>query len=365
MGSESSGLKFALIGHQESWENVMQFIQTIRFPGNNYDLTLEKVKDIFTYIPPRKIFDIEVNSSVYGKINGAYIETFISPDELDIKHLRKNIDKVKQACALCAKLDVPVASLGGFSSIVLEAGNESFTQIQNTFFTTGNTLTAAFITKGVEKACTYWQQPLSESKLLIIGSTGDIGSACTLYFSGKVKKLLLCARQAAALQKQSDNLTANGVANLGSIHLRELVYEADIIICVASSIINENDLDNIKNGVIVCDAGYPKNLQATHIKNHERLFYGGMGNVTGGYKFENNLETVFYKFPLETIGHGCLLEAIVLAMENKYCSFSNGKGNITLKAMKDILAIAYKHGVRIAPLFNKVLIDERATEKIL
>src|SRR4051794_26302500 len=212
MGNQSSSLKFAVIGHQESWENVMPFVQTMRLPGNSNELSLEKVKEVFTYIPPRKLFDIELNSSVQGEIQGAYIETFIAPDELDIKYLRKNINKVKQACELCARLNVPVVSLGGFSSIVLEAGNESFTKIQNTYFTTGNTLTAAFIAKGVEKACSYWQKPLSKSSLLIIGSTGDIGSACTLYFSDKVNKLLLCARQASALKKQSDELSSKEVA---------------------------------------------------------------------------------------------------------------------------------------------------------
>ena len=357
MGNQSSSLKFALIGHQESWENVMQFIQTMRLPGNDNNLTADKVKDVFTYIPPRKIFDIEVNSTLYGKIHGAYIETFIAPDELDMKHLRKNLEKVKQACELCAKLHVPVVSLGGFTSIVLETGNEFFSQINNTFFTTGNTLTAAFIAMGVEKACAYWQKTLSKSKLLIIGSTGDIGSACASYFSGKVEKLLLCARNAGVLQKQSDELTVKGIGNYASIFLKDLIDEADIIISVASSVINENDFENINCDTIVCDAGYPKNLQSTHIKNHERLFYGGMGMVTGGYEFENNLEQVYYKFPLPSVSHGCLLEAVVLAMENATCSFSKGRGNITVNAMENILAMAQKHGIEPAPLFNKVPVN--------
>ncbi len=360
MGNQSSSLKFALIGHQESWENVMQFIQTMRFPGSDYDLTLDKVKDVFSYIPPRKIFDIEVNSTLYGKIHGAYIETFIAPDELDIKHLRKNIDKVRQACELCAKLNVPIVSLGGFTSIVLETGNKFFSKINNTFFTTGNTLTAAFIARGVEKACTCWEKSLSKSRLLIIGSTGDIGSACAYYFSDKVEKLLLCARNAVVLQKQSGELTAKGVRNSASIFLKELVDEADIIISVASSVINENDFENINCDTIVCDAGYPKNLQSTHIKNHERLFYGGMGMVMGGYEFENNLERSFYKFPLPSVSHGCLLEAVVLAMENVNSSFSKGRGNITVKSMENILAMAEKHGIQPAPLFNKIPVNATA-----
>jgi predicted amino acid dehydrogenase len=360
MGNQSSSLKFALIGHQESWENVMQFIQTMHFPGNDHSLTLDKVKDVFTYIPPRKIFGIEVNSTLCGKIHGAYIETFIAPDELDMKHLRKNIEKVKRACELCAKLNVPIVSLGGFTSIVLETGNEFFSQISNTCFTTGNTLTAAFIARGVENACTYWQKSLSKSKLLIIGSTGDIGSACASYFSGKVEKLLLCARNAGVLQKQSEELTAKGVNNSVSVFLKELIDEADIIISVASSVITKNDFESIKSDTIVCDAGYPKNLQSTHIKNHERLFYGGMGMVTCGYEFENNLERLYYRFPLPSVSHGCLLEAIVLAMENVNCSFSKGRGNINGKSMENILAMAQKNGIITSPLFNKIPINATA-----
>ena len=360
MGNQFTSLKFAVIGHQESWENVMQFVQTMRLPGYSNELSLEKVKEVFTYIPPRKLFDIELNSSILGKIQGAYIETFIAPDELGIKYLRKNIDKVKQACELCAKLNVPVVSLGGFSSIVLEAGNESFNKIQNTYFTTGNTLTAAFIVKGVEKACNYWQKPISDSKLLIIGSTGDIGSACSLYFSDKVKKLLLCARQASALKKQSDELSSKGIANSSSVCLKDLINEADIIISVASSIIDENNFKNISSDVIVCDAGYPKNLQSVHIQNHERLFHGGMGIVTGGYHFENHLEQAFYKFPVDLVGHGCLLEGVVLALENIYCSFSKGRGNITVAAMESILAMAAKHGIQRAPLFNSITVNAAA-----
>jgi len=363
MGNIPSSLEFAVIGHQESWESIMPLAQAMRLSNTNNELRAEKVKDIYTYIPPRKIFDIGVRSTLRrDDIRGAYIETFIAPDELDIKYLRKNIEKVKQACEICAKLNVPVVSLGGFSSIVLEAGLTSLTQIQNTFFTTGNTLTAAFIARGIEKACMFWEQPLSKSKLLIIGSTGDIGSACALYFSDKVKQLLLCGRQEAALQKQAIEFTAKNISNKASVQLKKLVDDADIIISVASSIINETDLENIKPNTIVCDAGYPKNLQSKYINNHKRLFYGGMGIVTGGFEFENNLESTFYKFPLHAVGHGCLLEATVLGLENAYCSFSKGRGNITIQAMKDILTMAEKHGIKTAPLFNNTLINATAAD---
>ena len=360
MDNQSASLKFALIGHQESWEQVMQFIEPMRSPATTNDLTLEKVKEVFTFIPPRKLFSIKVNSTCGKTIEGAYVETFIAPDEMDMTHLGKNIQKVKQACEVCASLNVPVVSLGGFSSIVLETGKASFTNIEDTFFTTGNTLTAAFICKSVEKACDFWQKDLSASRLLIIGSTGDIGSACAMHFSDKVKQLLLCARQESYLRKQANEFTAINVANIASTQLGTLVANADIIISVASSIVNEQDFENISEETIVCDAGYPKNLQALHLKDHQRLFYGGMGVVEGGYEFENNLERVFYRFPIPSLVHGCLLESIVLAMESMNQSYSKGRGNITLSAMTNILSLAEKHGIQPAPLFNKVAINATA-----
>src|ERR1019366_6274977 len=143
----------------------------------------------------------------------------------------------KKACEVAALLGASVVSLGGFSSIILETANQSITNIDNTFFTTGNTLTAAFITKGVEKACEHWEIKLEDSKMLIIGSTGDIGSACVSYFSGKVSELLLCARQPGPLQKQSHELTLKGIRHISSTSLKDIVPKADIVISVASSIL--------------------------------------------------------------------------------------------------------------------------------
>lgn len=363
MDHQSSCVKFALIGHQDSWEHVTQFVNSIRITSNSEVLPEEKIKDIYSFIPPRKLFDIIVNSGTIGTVNGFYIETFISPDELDIKHLRKNIDKVKEACLIASKLGASIVSLGGFSSILLETGNANLTNINGTSFTTGNTLTAAFIVKGVEQACEFWKQSLKKSNLLIIGSTGDIGSACTEYFAGKVNKLLLCARQQGPLQKQSNALTQRGFSNKASTSLKELIPLSDIIICVASSIIENADLKELQPHCIVCDAGYPKNLQHSFLKDYERLFYGGMGIVKNGFCFENGFHETLYKFSLPNVSHGCLLEGVILAMENNCCAYSSGRGNISINAMMKMKEMAAKHGIEVAPLFNDRAI-EFSKEKI-
>ena len=108
MDNSPASLNFAVIGHQESWDTVMQFIKSMRSQKDN-SVSVEKVQEIFTYIPPGKIFGITINSENGSVVKGAYIETFIAPDELDLKHLRKNIDKVKKAGGTMAldKMDVP------------------------------------------------------------------------------------------------------------------------------------------------------------------------------------------------------------------------------------------------------------------
>jgi fatty aldehyde-generating acyl-ACP reductase len=63
-----------------------------------------------------------------------------------------------------------------------------------------------------------------------------------------------------------------------------------------------------------------------------------------------------YKFSLPNVSHGCLLESVVLAMENKLCAYSKGKGNITINAMNEVLQMAESHGIGTAPLFNGSII---------
>ncbi len=353
MDSTTSHVEFALIGHQDSWQKISSFVNLLRNNSNDVEIPKEKLAEVYSYFPPRSLFDIEVKS-ITGRIaKGKYIETFISPDELNLKYWKNNIAKVRDAAECASKLQAGVATLGGFTSIVLEGRVDSLNENSFTKFTTGNTLTAAYIAKSLEKACLFFKKELTEQNLLIIGSTGDIGSACVSYFSGKVKKLLLCARQQNILLHQENKMSENKIDAKASTDVETLLPQADIIIAIASSIIENFNPGLCKQDVIICDAGYPKNLNCKLPGNlHERMFYGGMGIVNGGYNFNPDFHADLYSFPDKKIAHGCVLEAIVLALENKKIAYSTGKGNITPGKMEAIYSMAFKHGITEAPLFN-------------
>src|SRR5271155_2943197 len=134
-----------------------------------------------------------------------YVETFIDPDKLCAQFIRTNIGKVMSAASRANKMGFKIVTLGGFTSIVLEGNLDLFTTGE-TKFTTGNTLTAAFIVKGIEKAAAGLNIPLHASNILIIGATGDIGRACASYLKKRVKKLLLCARNLKRLEQMAHEL---------------------------------------------------------------------------------------------------------------------------------------------------------------
>ncbi|MDQ2720066.1 MAG: hypothetical protein M3Z26_09970 [Bacteroidota bacterium] len=349
MDSTSPYLDFAAIGHQDSWQNITAFVNGMR-TDEQEKLSSEKIKEIFSFIPPRDLFRVKVISKTGAVINGVYIETFIDPDKLDSHFVRANINKVTNAAAYAIKMNTRVVTLGGFTSIVLEGNLDSFVP-GKTKFTTGNTLTAAYIVKGIEGAATQIKINLQESDVLIIGATGDIGMACVHYMKNKVKKLLLCARNNQRLEKLAMGLAKENIQANYSTCLQDLITDADVIICVASS--TGIKLADCKKNVLICDAGYPKNLEAKIEDNVEcNIFNGGMGQVTGGFNFSPDYSNNIYQYPAPYVIHGCILEAMILAFENKIESYSAGKGNITVDKMEEIYKSGLKHGITVAPFFN-------------
>jgi fatty aldehyde-generating acyl-ACP reductase len=349
MVSPTPSLNFAVIGHQDNWQNIEKFVNGLRTPYQE-KLSVEKIKNIFPFIPPRVLFNVRVRSTTGDVINGVYIDTFIDPDKLDANYCKTNIRKVIQAASCAEKSGPAITTLGGFTSIVHEGNFDSFSR-NGTKFTTGNTLTAAYIVKGVEVAAPQCNINLADSKLLVLGATGDIGMACVNYFKNKVKQLLLCARNPQRLEKFAQSLSKENVKATHSVSLDKLLPEADVIICVASAI--ALNFSGSKKNVLICDAGYPKNLDKQINDNpYVHLFHGGMGQVTMGFSFNPDYSNSIYHYPAPGIAHGCILEAMVLAFENKIENYSAGKGNITNDKIEEIYEWGLKHGITVAPLHN-------------
>jgi fatty aldehyde-generating acyl-ACP reductase len=349
---------FALIGHQESWKAAAEVLAALRGP-THAPLPHDEIKDILPWIPPRIVCHVEIGSILGPKARGAYIDSFIPPDHLESAYTHDNLARVRAAAACAIKAGAKIVSLGGFSSILVE-GNVSLLNLeerQHTVFTTGNTLTVGFIVQGIRKMCACEGRDIRGSTLLIVGATGDVGSGCARCLAPLVGRVLLCARNVERLRRLAVELeaTRSGADRVEieiATDLQRFTAEADVVICAASLASPSLLLGRITPGAIVCDAGYPKNLSPRADMPDARVFFGGLGQVTGGLSFTPDLHGILNRHPFPDVVHGCLLEGMALALEGRFEAFSQGRGSITPRRVEEIEAIAARHGIYLAPFYN-------------
>jgi len=344
-------LDFALIGHQDSWRAVADVLAVLRGPERT-PLSNDVVQDIFPWIPPRALCYVDVDSVVGAKARGAYIDSFIPPDCLGAACVRENIARVRAAAANAIHAGAKIVSLGGFSSILIEGNFDQLPERQGTVFTTGNTLTVAYIVQGIKKMCALEGRDIRSSTLLIVGATGDVGSGCARCLAPHVRRVLLCARNVERLRRLATELQADGVQVEMATDLRRFSADADVVICAASLPSPELLLGRVAPRAIVCDAGYPKNLSPGAETLGARIFFGGLGQITGGLRFAPDFHGILNRHPFPNVVQGCLLEGVALALEGRFEPFSQGRGAITPERVEEMETIAARHGIYLAPLYN-------------
>jgi fatty aldehyde-generating acyl-ACP reductase len=344
-------IDFALIGHPESWRAAADVIAVLRGPERT-PLPDDEIKDILPWIPPRPVCHVDVGSIAGARARGVYIDSFIPPDRLEAAYVHENIARVRAAATHAIQAGAKIVSLGGFSSILIEGNFDQLPQRNDTVFTTGNTLTVAFIVQGIQEMCAREGRDISRSTLLIVGATGDVGSGCARCLAPLVKRVLLSARNTERLRKLALQLQYDGVQVEVATDLQRFSAEADIVVCAASLASPSLLLGRIAPDAIVCDAGYPKNLSPTAEMPGARVFFGGLGQITGGMSFTPDFHGVLNRHPFPDVVHGCLLEGMALALEGRFEPFSQGRGFITPQRVAEMETIAARHGIYLAPLYN-------------
>ena len=346
-----ANVDFALIGHQESWRAATEVLAVLR-GAERTRLPDDEIREIFPWIPPRAVCNVEATSATGAKARGLYIDCFIPPDHLDSEYIHENIGRVRAAAACAMNAGARIVSLGGFSSILIEGNFHQLPERADTIFTTGNTLTVAFIVQGIRKLCEQEGRDISKSTLLIVGATGDVGSGCARCLAPFVKRVVLCARNAKRLQTLAAELEADGTEVEIASGLKQVPCPANIVICAASLASPSLRLGCIAPEAIICDAGYPKNLSPRGDMRDARVFFGGLGQIAGGLSFKPDFKGVLNRHPFPEVAHGCLLEGMALALARRFEPFSQGRGFITPERVEEIETIAALHGIHLAPLYN-------------
>lgn len=342
---------FGLIGHQECWTTATDVLTALRGP-ERAPIPEDEIRDILPWIPPRAVCHVDTVSVSGRRAHGLYIDSFIPPNRLGSAFLRDNLTRVREAAAYAIKAGAKIVSLGGFSSILIEGNFDLLPERGDTVFTTGNTLTVAFIVQGIKRMCALEGRDLSKSTLLIVGATGDVGCGCARVLLPLVKRVILCARNIERLRTLATELQDNGAEVEFVTNAHQVCSNPDVVICAASLLSSCLLLERLAPDAIVCDAGYPKNLSPANGMEHMKVFFGGLGQISGGLNLEPDVRGILNRHPFPDVVHGCLLEGMVLALERRFEPFSQGRGFISPERVEEIGSIAARHGIGLAPLYN-------------
>jgi len=349
--AKSQPVEFALIAHQESWKAATDVLAVLRGPDLP-PVPEDEIRNIFPWIPPRPICHIDYHSVMGHSSHGIYIDSFIPPDRLGPAHKAENVARVRAAAVCAINSGARIVSLGGFSSILIEGDVQLLPEQKETAFTTGNTLTVAFIVQGIRKMCELQDRAMRNATLLIVGATGDVGSGCARCLAPLVKRVVLNARSMERLTTLGQALTAEGTDVEIVTDLQQISMQVDIVICVASLESPSLLLGRLAPHAIVCDAGYPKNLSPSGELAGAVMFYGGLGQSVGDMIFQPDVHRVLHHHPFPNVAQGCMLEGMVLALEHRFEPYSRGRGFITPERVAEIEMLAAKHGVHLAPFYN-------------
>jgi predicted amino acid dehydrogenase len=343
-------IDFALLGHPASYEHLGDIFLHSRPDFNpekltKYRATLEK---IFEWTPSYASQDPLCISLADGRqLSGRLIFCNFLPEIISSpRKMLAAYQKIRDGCNVAKDLGAKVVGLGGFTSIVGGTQGERESEELGIAITSGNSLTAALALAQVDMLLSRLDWDLSSRTVAVVGASGDIGRACAMALAPRARQLLLVARNRAKLEEIRCALPENAEIQVCT-EIQDATYASVIVAATSASqpILSEAAL---RRGTVVCDVGYPKNLSYSPDPRPEVL------TISGGLaKMPFALDITYYtQLPDPTIMYGCFSEAMVLAMSNRYESYSIGQGRITQEKMERILALAREHGFQPAPLFH-------------
>lgn len=357
-------LDFALLGHPDGYDHLGELIvhsrpDYDRSKLEKYQATLTK---FFEWSPSYASKTPLVACGPNGeRREGRLVIATFMPDALNSpRSMMTAYKKTYAGVALARDRGAKIVGLGGFTSIVGGAQGEKLANELGVATTSGNTLTAGLALAQMDALLSRLGWTLAGKTVAIIGASGDIGRACTFALAGRAAKTLVIARNRAKLEALRAELPEALDVRV-STDLADAL-QAEVILAATSAsepILSEAAL---KPGTLVFDISYPKNMAYSETPRGDVLVISaGLADVPFDFDIQ-----YYTRLPTRTMLFGCFTETMVLALANRYESFSIGQGQITLEKMAEIVTLAGQFGVKPAPFYRgDVAIDDGVIEGFL
>ena len=305
----------------------------------------EKQIDFFsTFFPPVYISEIEgITSQATGKqIKGWFLACPYTPRRMMQLPERTVYRKIIQTGHAAEKLGANILGLGAFTSVIGDAG-VTIANGLNIPVTTGDSYTVMMAVQAIREAAKVMDIRMADATVAVVGATGSIGRVCAELIAGEAARTLLIARDEQKLEALRDRLKVQARSELCISTKMDVLKEAQLILTVTSAVHDVIQPEHLQPGSVVCDVARPRDVSAmvAAVRDDILVIDGGMVDVPGPVNFHFN-----FGFP-EGKAYACMAETIALALEGRFEDYTVGK-DFTLSRVKEITAIAEKHGFRMS-----------------
>lgn len=300
---------------------------------------------------PFVIAEIEGIKSLTGvEAVGWFIAVPLLPWQLLQLEEEYVLEKLAKAVKVAKKQGAKIVGLGAYTAIPGNGG-QKLAQLVDLPITTGNTYTTATAIDSTLLACQEMEIKPEKAVLAVVGATGSIGQACATILAPRFQKVILVGRDLEKLNHLQESMQELNPETETTTDIKE-IKEADVVITVTSAVSAVIQPEDLKSGAVVCDVARPRDVSAlvSQLRDDVLVIDGGIVKPPGNVNF--NLDFG----PPPGLCEGCIGETIILALEQRYESYTLGK-NITLAMVKEMNALAAKHGFTLAGLrrFEKML----------
>jgi fatty aldehyde-generating acyl-ACP reductase len=318
-----------------------------KFPFLGRVLSERQIDFFSTFFPPVYISEIEgITSQATGKvIKGWFVACPYTPRRMMELPERTVYRKIIQTGRMAEKLGANILGLGAFTSVVGDAG-VTIANALDIPVTTGDSFTVAMAVQAIRDAARVMDIKIEDATVAIVGATGAIGHVCAELLAGEAARVLLVARDEKKLEVLRDRLQTRAEPCRSELVIStkmDVLKDAQLILTVTSSIHDVIHPEHLQPGSVVCDVARPRDVSAmvAAVRDDILVIDGGMVDVPGPVNFNFN-----FGFP-EGKAYACMAETIALALEGRFEDYTVGK-DITLERVKDIAAIAERHGFRMS-----------------
>jgi fatty aldehyde-generating acyl-ACP reductase len=260
-------------------------------------------------------------------------------------------------------LGARIAGLGAFTGVIGDGG-VTIAGRSPIPVTTGNSLTIAAGVRSLFRGAELMGIDAAAATAVVVGATGSIGAACVQLIAARVRTVICVARNETRLRTFVANLAPQVPCELRyTVDLNAALRAADLVLTATSSTQDVIEPEELRSGAVVCELSLPHDVsRRVALERPDVLVVeGGNMRVPGAFRAERVREpgTDFDLALSPGTALACMSETMVLALENRFESYTLGRG-VDLEKVREIDALAERAGFELADMraFDKAIPPE-------